>query len=228
MITVVVENTEQLRRQFGELRQDFDKAMAAGLNKTGETLIERERLEMQQKIKDQPVNFTLNSHRQFKATPSKLSTLVFVMDKQAAYLQSITAGKPYTGIAPAKPAKLTKYGNIQNKKEGLAGIKSSLSNQEQWIGRVEGVARRGRYKGQGFSIFGRWARQEGGLRMYSGSDEVTTRGVILVAKWVINDQREIRLRWYETAEDWVNLKLPDNIENEIDLAIALYGSRART
>ncbi len=231
MITVRIENVEQVQRQFQNLGQDFGKALAKGINKTAETLIERQRLEMQQKIAGGPTPFTLNAHRLFGATPARPSGLVFVMDKQAEYLAPLVKGEPYTGLAPGKFARLNRYGNIIRKKEGLAGIRGIIRDNEEFIGRVTGVAKRGRFRGQRFSIFARWGRQDkAGPRYRPGLayGEETGRGVYIVAKWVINDQRELRLRWFEVAEDWVNLKLPKNIKDEVDLAIALYGSRART
>jgi len=222
MITVRIENVEQVQRQFQNLGQDFGKALALGINKTAETLIERERLEMQQKIKAGPVPFTLNAHGQFKATPSRPSALVFVKDKQAEYLKSPTQGEPYSGLAPGPAARLNQYGNIIRKKEGLAGIRGKLRNDGEFIGRVKGVAKRGRFSGRSFDIFARWAR----LPRVRNSDQPS--GITIIARKVVNDQREITLRWNEVAEDWVTRKLPKNIADAVELAIALYGSRART
>lgn len=221
MITLEMQNLQQIIREFSSLGSELPKAITKGLNRTGETLIERQRLEMQGSIKGGPVPFTLNAHRQWKARPQpgKMDTVVFVMDKQADYLQSSVFGKDYTGLAPGPGVRLNQYGNIPNKKGGLAAIKGKLRSDGEFIGRVRGVARRGRYAGQPFDIFARWGRMP-----YRRGQP---RSLVVIAKSVVNKDREITLRWYEVAEDWANRKLPEYIQNEIDLAFALYGRNAR-
>jgi hypothetical protein len=205
MITVHIENVAQVQRQFQNLGQEFGKAMANGINKTAETLIERERLEMQQKIKAGPVPFTLNSHGMFKATPTRPSALVFVKDKQAEYLKSPTQGEPYSGLIPGGEARLNQYGNIISKKGGVAAIKGKSRNAGEFVGKVKGM-------------WGRWAR----VPRVRGSGEPGR--VILVAGKIVNDQREVSLRWNQVAEDWVTIKLLPNIKAEVDAAV----ERART
>ena len=205
MITVHIENVAQVQRQFQHLGQEFGKAMANGINKTAETLIERERLEMQQKIKAGPVPFTLNAHGMFKATPTRPSALVFVKDMQAEYLKSPTQGAPFSGLAPGDAARLNQYGNIIKKKEGVEGIRGKSRNAGEFVGKVKGM-------------WGRWAR----VPRVRGSGEPGR--VILIAGKIANDQREVSLRWNQVAEDWVTLKLLPNIKAAVDAAVA----RART
>lgn len=164
-----------------------------------------------------PVPFTLNAHGQFKARPrvGTIDTVVFVKDKQAAYLQSPVFGKPYSGLAPGPAARINTYGNIPGKKGGLAAIRGKLKADGEFIGRVRGVATHGRYAGQPFDIFARWAR----LPRRGGEPG----RLVVVAKNVINKDREINLRWYEVAEDWVSRKLPDYIRSELDILLAIYG-----
>lgn len=176
---------------------------------------------MQNRIVGQPVPFTLNAHGQLLARPQagKLDTVVYVKNIQAAYLQGPVFGKPYSGLAPGPGVRLNTYGNIPNKKGGLAAIRGKLRADGEFIGRVKGVAGRGRYAGESFDIFARWGR----LPRRKGEPG----RLVVVAKNVINKDREITLRWYEVAEDWVNRKLPDYIRTELDLMLALYGSRYR-
>ena len=221
MVNLEVQGLDRLIRQFNGLGSELPKAIAKGLNRVGETLIERERLEMQSRIIGQPVPFTLNAHGQLLARPQagKLDTVVFVKNIQAGYLQSPVFGKPYSGLAPGPAARLNAYGNIPNKKGGLAAIRGKLKADGEFIGRVKGVAGRGRYAGDAFDIFARWGR----LPRRRGEPG----RLVVVAKNVINKDREITLRWYEVAEDWVDRKLPDYIRTELDLMLGLYGSRYR-
>ena len=206
MITVSMENVEQVQRQFQNLGQDFGKALALGINKTAETLIERERLEMQQKIKAGPVPFTLNAHGLFKATPSRPSALVFVKDKQAEYLKSPTQGNPYSGLIPGPDARLNKYGNIINIKDtGVEGIKGKSRNAGEFVGKVRGM-------------WGRWAR----IARVRGSGRPGR--LVLIAGKVVDDSRDVTLRWNKVAEDWVTAKLLPNIKAAVEAAVA----RART
>ncbi len=206
MITVRIENAEQVQRQFQNLGQDFGKALALGINKTAETLIERERLEMQQKIKAGPVPlFTLNAHGLFKATPSRPSALVFVKDKQAEYLKSPTQGEPYSGLIPGDAARLNQYGNIIRKKEGVTALRGKGRNAGEFVGKVKGM-------------WGRWAR----IARVRGSGRPVR--LVLIAGKVVDDKREVSLRWNKVAEDWVTLKLLPNIKAAVDAAVA----RART
>lgn len=46
MITLEVQGLAALQKQFSRLNNELPKAIANGLNRVGETLIERERLEM--------------------------------------------------------------------------------------------------------------------------------------------------------------------------------------
>ena len=217
MVTIQVQGLQPLLRSLNGLSTDLPKAIANGLNRVGETLIERERLEMQQVIVGGPVPFTLNAHGQFKARPrvGTIDTVVFVKDKQAAYLQSPVFGKPYSGLVPGPAARINTYGNIPGKKGGLASIRSKLKADGEFIGRVRGVATHGRYAGERFDIFARWAR----LPRQKGR----TNRLVVVAKSVINNDREINLRWYEVAEDWVERKLPDYVRSELDILLAIYG-----
>ena len=208
MITVRIENVEQVQRQFQNLGQDFNKALALGINKTAETLIERQRLEMQQKIKAGPVPFTLNAHGLFKATPSRPSALVFVKDKQAEYLKSPTQGKPYSGLIPGDAARLNQYGNIIRKKEGVAALRGKGRNAGEFVGKVKGM-------------WGRWAR----MPRVRGSGRPAR--LVLIAGKIVDDKRDVSLRWNQVAEDWVTLKLLKNIQDEVGLAMALHDSRAR-
>lgn len=80
---------------------------------------------------------------------------------------------------------------------------------------MRGVATHGRYAGERFDIFARWAR----LPRQKGR----TNRLVVVAKSVINNDREINLRWYEVAEDWVERKLPDYVRSELDILLAIYG-----
>lgn len=221
MITIEVQGLDRLITQLNGFSTHLPKALANGLNRVGETLIERERLEMQNRIIGQPVPFTLNAHGQLKARPQpgRLDTVVFVKDIQEAYLQGPIFGTPYKGLAPGPGVKLNTYGNIPNKRGGLAAIRGKLRADGEFIGRVRGVAKSGRFSGQPFDVFARWAR----LPKRKGEPGRLT----VIARNVINSDREITLRWFEVAEDWVDRKLPDYIQNEIDLMLALYGSRYR-
>lgn len=207
MITVSIENVEQVQRQFQHLGQDFGKALAMGINKTAETMIERQRLEMQQKIKAGPVPFTLNAHGLFKATPARPSALVFVKDKQAEYLKSPTQGEPYSGLMPGDAARLNQYGNIINKKKGVEGLKAKSRNAGEFVGKVRGM-------------WGRWAR----IARVRGSRRPGR--LVLIAGKVTEDKREVSLRWNKVAQEWVTLKLLKNIQNEI--VLALNAARGRT
>ena len=205
MITVSIENVEQVQRQFQHLGQDFGKALALGINKTAETLIERQRLEMQQKIKAGPVPFTLNAHGMFKATPSRPSALVFVKDKQAEYLKHPAQGNPYSGLIPGDAARLNQYGNIISKEKGVEGLKGKGRNAGEFIGKVRGM-------------WGRWAR----IARVRGSGRPGR--LVLIAGKIVDDSRDVTLRGNKVAEDWVTLKLLPNIKAAVDAAVA----RART
>jgi hypothetical protein len=221
MLTVQVQGLDALVRNFESLGRELPKAIARGLNKGGESLIERERLEMQNSIKSGPVPFTLNSHGQWKAQgqAGRLDTVIFVKDKQAEYLQGPTQGKPFTGLAPGPAARLNAYGNLIGKKGGIDAIRGKLRADGEFIGRVKGVAKRGRYAGQAFDKWGRWARWP---RRKGQPDSLS-----LVAYKVIDQDRNINLRWNEVAADWANRRVPDYIRTELELALALYGRRAR-
>ena len=221
MLTVQVQGIEDMVQTFAGLGRELPKAIARGLDKGGESLIERERLEMQRSIKGGPVPFTLNAHGQWKASgqAGKLDTVIFVKDKQAAYLQGPTQGKDFTGLAPGPAARVNAYGNLIGKKGGIDAIRSKLRADAEFIGRVKGVARRGRYAGQAFDKWGRWAR----LPRRKGEPG----SLSLIAYKIIDSDRNITLRWNEVAQDWANRRVPDYIRTELELALAMYGRRAR-
>lgn len=221
MLEISVVGLEELTRNLANLDRSIPEAIAKGLNRTGETLIERQRLEMQNKIKGGPVPYTLNAHGQWKARPQagRLDTVVFVKDKQAEYLQGPIEGKDYSGLQPGPAARVNQYGNIINKRNRLAGIRGKLRSGGEFVKRVKGVASHGRYEGQPFNIFARWSRLPG-ARGEKGK-------LTVVAKSVRNKDRDITLKWEQVAEDWVFRKLPDYIQNEFDLVLELYGDRAR-
>ena len=81
------------------------------------------------------------------------------------------------------------------------------------------MARRGRYAGQAFDKWGRWAR----LPRRKGEPG----SLSLIAYKIIGSDRNITLRWNEVAQDWANRRVPDYIRTELELALALYGRRAR-
>lgn len=221
MLTIRLQGLDATIRQFESLGHELPKAIARGLNKGGESLIERERLEMQRSIKGGPVPFTLNAHGQWKARgqAGKLDTVIFVKNIQASYLQGPVFGKKFTGLAPGPAGRVNAYGNLIGKKGGVDAIRAKLRNDGEFIGRVKGVARRGRYAGQAFNKWGRWAR----LPRRKGEPG----GLSVVAFKVLNQDRQINLRWYEVAEDWANRRVPDYIRTELELALALYGRNAR-
>jgi hypothetical protein len=142
MITIGIDNLEQIQRQFAGLGSDLPKAIAAGINKTAEKLITAEKDLMRDKL-DRPTPFTLNSLASYPASPNHRnpSALVFVKPIAAAYLQDVVFGgvygdepdTPEGGLHPGK-IRLNRYGNIPNKKGGLEAM---AKKQNQFVGRIK-------------------------------------------------------------------------------------------
>lgn len=220
MLDIEVVGLPEMIRGFERLGRDLPKAIAKGLNRTGQTLIERERLEMQRAVIANPVPFTLNAHRQWfaKPLPGKMDTVVFIMDKQAEYLKTPILGKDYTGVAPGPAARINQYGNIIGKRGGLQSMKGKVRGAGEFVGKVKGTAKRGPYAGRTFDLYGRFVRlpKRNGLR----------GGLIVVAKKVTDQDRDVSLRWYEVGERWVTSKLPEHMRKELEAAL-LQASRGR-
>lgn len=142
MINISIEGIEQVQRQYAALGRDLNKAIAAGINKTAERVIEAEKTAMRDNL-DRPTPFTLNSMASLKANGlhRNPAALVFVKPKAAAYLQlpifgGVYGDKPDTPKGGLHPSKIRKnrFGNIPRKKDALEGI---IKGERQFIGTIK-------------------------------------------------------------------------------------------
>ncbi len=137
MITIGIDNLDELLRQFDYLGSRISQPIARGINATAAKVVEAEQEGMRTHL-DRPRDFTLKSLGTYKASQSHRnpSALVFVKPIAAAYLDTSIHGGEYEGLHPAK-IRLDRYGNIPKRKGGPQGMAGLITNKRQFVGRIK-------------------------------------------------------------------------------------------
>ena len=193
---IEIEGMDELRKQLDDFAggQAINEAMAEGVNKTAEAVMEAEKQAMQSDL-DRPTPFTMKALKLWKARAKKgrIDALIKIQPIQAEYLQyTIMGGTIGRILTPTPNARLNKYGNLPGKRKGMHGMATAKSKFVATINGTTGVWQR----------FGRGGRQ-----------------VKLLAYVDDNATREARWDFFGIAERVANRRLMQDVGEAVQRAI---------
>ena len=120
----VTVDMSRFQQRMLRTKKDIKKFMTNSLNETAEKVKAEEIKHMNTDI-DRPTRFTLNSIRVFKATGTRMRSVVQVLDVQAAYLKPIIKGATLDTVKPLVfPKYRNRYGNAPKNMTKNARISS--------------------------------------------------------------------------------------------------------
>lgn len=158
MLNIRIEGLEQLQRRLANMPEQFNRATAAGINRTARA-IEQHQLAALESSLDRPTPFTMNAIQVYEARPKPdPSAIIQLRPLQARYLIHTIRGARLPVILEPINIRLNRYGNIVGKSKGLEGIAAKGARRfVATINGTTGVWERAR-KGRGLKLLVRVAR----------------------------------------------------------------------